>query len=108
LGESALMWAAAENHLEVARALIEAGADLNVRSTALDTPKLSFPRSGGPNTPFPRGGWTPLMFAARQGAVDTAVALAEAGADLNVQDPDGTTALVFAIINAHYELAAAL
>ena len=35
-------------------------------------------------------------------------ALAEAGADLNAIDPDGTTALNIAIINAHYEVAALL
>jgi ankyrin repeat protein len=35
-------------------------------------------------------------------------ALAAAGADLDATDPDGTTALTLAVINAHYELAAQL
>ena len=35
-------------------------------------------------------------------------ALAEAKADLNAQDPEGTTALIFAIINGHADAAAAL
>src|SRR4029079_17948081 len=35
-------------------------------------------------------------------------ALADARADLDLTDPDGTTALVVAIINAHYDLAAVL
>ena len=48
------------------------------------------------------------MYAARQGAADTARVLAERGANLNVQDPDGTTALMLAIINAHYDTAAVL
>ena len=82
-GETALMWAAAENHAAVVRALAEAGADVNARSTVLDAPVLEFPRSGGPNSPFPRGGWTALMFAARQGSIDAARALAELGANLN-------------------------
>src|ERR1700746_666812 len=34
--------------------------------------------------------------------------LGEKGADANLADPDGTTALVFAIINAHFDLAAML
>src|SRR5438876_996954 len=59
LGETALMWAAAENHGDVVRALVEAGAEINARSTVLEPPVLEFPRSGGPNAPFPRGGWTP-------------------------------------------------
>ena len=43
------------------------------------------------------------MYAAREGAVEGASALADAGADLNLTDPDGTTALVFAIINGHFD-----
>jgi ankyrin repeat protein len=126
-GETAVMWAAAENHGDAIRVLAEAGADLNARSTVLDAPVLEFPRSGGPNSPFPRGGWTALMFAARDGSIDAARALADLGADLNVaalpqtdvpMTPEqiaaaqkaniGTTALVFAIINVHYDLAAVL
>ena len=76
---------------------------------------------------FPRGGWTALMFAARQGAIDSGRALAELGANLerwwrcrkptcrskatnstSVDKGVGTTALVFAIINSHYDLAAML
>jgi ankyrin repeat protein len=125
-GETALMWAAAENHAEAVRVLVGAGADINARSTLLEAPVLEFPRSGGPNSPFPRGGWTALMFAAREGAIDAARALADLGANLNLvalpqtdvplkpedlkaaESGVGTTALVFAIINSHYDLAAAL
>ena len=126
-GETALMWAAAENHADVVRLLVEAGADVRARSTVLNAPVLEFPRSGGPNSPFPRGGWSAVMFAARDGAFDAAAALADLGADLNatalpqtdvpmkpeeieaaVANNVGTTALVFAIINSHYDLAAML
>ena len=48
------------------------------------------------------------MYAAREGAPDAARVLAEAGADVNLTDPDGTTALVVAIINGHYDTAAVL
>jgi uncharacterized protein len=50
----------------------------------------------------------PLLFAARQGALDVTRVLIRAGADLNITEPDGTNALVTAIINAHYDLAAFL
>ena len=36
---------------------------------------------------------------------DAAKALADAGADLNVQDPDGTPALTVAIVNGHHDVA---
>ena len=126
-GETAAMWAASENHADAIRVLAEAGADLDARSTVLDAPVLEFPRSGGPNSPLPRGGWTPLMFAARDGAIDAARALADLGANLNATalpqtdvplKPEeiaaaqakniGTSALVYAIINVHYDLAAML
>jgi ankyrin repeat protein len=48
------------------------------------------------------------MYAARQGAIASARALADAGADLNFTDLDGTSPLVLAIMNAHYEFAAML
>src|SRR5215208_646743 len=125
-GETALMWAAGENHAGAVQVLVKAGADINARSRVIDAPVLEFPRSGGPNSPFPRGGWTAVMFAARQGAIDAARALADLGANLNLTalpqtdvplKPEemrsadngiGTSALVFAIINVHYDLAAVL
>src|SRR5690606_13786945 len=57
---------------------------------------------------LPRGGWTPLMYAAREGSTDAVRALLSAAADPNLRDPEGTTALILAIINAHYDTAAAL
>jgi ankyrin repeat protein len=125
-GETALMWAASQNHASAVRLLVESGAQINAKSTVMAAPVLEFPRSGGPNSPLPRGGWTPLMFAAREGAIDAARALAELGADLNAtalpetdvpmkpeevaasKDGVGTSALVFAIINSHFDLAALL
>jgi len=108
LGETALMWAAADNHPEAIAALIEAGADKNARSTVLTLAPFQWVTSGMVSTTLPRGGWTALMYAARQNAMGAARALADNGADLNARDPDGTSALVFAIINAHFDLAAML
>jgi ankyrin repeat protein len=108
LGETALMWAAAENHAGAVRALVDAGADVNARSAALNYRQMKFATEAMITTPFPRGSWTALMYAARDGALDGARALADAGADLNLTDRDGTTALVFAIINGHFDVAAML
>jgi ankyrin repeat protein/mono/diheme cytochrome c family protein len=108
LQETALMWAAAENHAEVVAALIAGGANLDQKSWVTDTPTLLFPESGGPNIPFPKGGWTAAMYAARQNSLAALRVLADKGANLNLQDPQGATAMHLAIINLHYDAAALL
>lgn len=102
-GETALIWAAAEDHPDAVKVLVAHGADVNGRSSLLDIPT----RRNGQSI-LSLGSWTPLMYAARQGARDTVRMLASLGADLDLTDPDGATALVVAIINANYDTAAAL
>jgi ankyrin repeat protein len=84
-GQTALMWAAAENNAAAVKALIELGADPRARSKG--------------------GSFSPYLFAVRGGHVDAARALIEAGIGVDESLTDGTTALVLAVINAHYELA---
>jgi ankyrin repeat protein/mono/diheme cytochrome c family protein len=105
LGETALMWAAAHDQAPAVRLLIEGGAEVNGRSVLSPFPKLVFPGMGLNEITFPTGGWTPLMYAARQGTLGAAQALVDAKADVNLTAPDGATALVLAIINAHYDVA---
>jgi ankyrin repeat protein len=107
LGEDALMWAAARNHPEAVRMLIAHGAVVDGRSKALTYDKDRFGLEGV-LTILPRGNWTPLMYAAREGSADAARVLAEAGANLNLTDSEGTTALVRAIGNWHYDVAGVL
>jgi len=107
-GQTALMWAAAQNHRDIIPMLIEGGAEINARSKPLEFGKIAFNGSTMVSTPMPRGGMTAVMFAARQGALEGVRALAEAGADLNLADPDGTSALVMAIVNGHNEVATLL
>jgi len=106
-GETALMWAASENHAGVVRLLVSKGADVGARSKTLSFPQDRFGLEGV-LTILPRGNWTALMYAARDGATDAAQALVAAGAEVNAVDPDGTTPLVRAIWNAHYDTARAL
>jgi ankyrin repeat protein len=101
-GESALIWAAAENHADAIRVLAEHGADVDGRSALLALEPRQ--RRAGQSI-LPLGAWTPLMYAARENALAAGEALVATGANLNLTDPDGATALVIAIINAHYEFA---
>ena len=108
LGETALMQAAAQNQGAAIALLAARGADVNARSAASTIPTLTAPTIGIITMEFPKGSWTPLMFAAREGGVDATRALARAGANLNAQASDGVTPLMIAIINAQYDVAAAL
>lgn len=99
-GETALIWAAASDHADAVKTLLDAGADINARSIP-----LKFARRNAGLTRMGIGEWTPLMYAARDGALNSGRVLLERGADSNAVDPDKATALVLAIINYHYDFA---
>lgn len=96
-GQTALMWAAAEGNVMVVDALLKAGADFK--------------------TPLPSG-FTPLFFAVREGRGQVVRRLLQEGLNVNdVMQPKrrprngplpGTSPLILAIENGHFELAAQL
>jgi len=113
-GTTALVWAATGNHAAVVQLLAEAGADLDLQSSVTHYPHtqngvlLTGPEEGVSyvgQTVLPRGGWSATMYAAREGAPEAVRALADAGANLDLVDPEGTSALVIAIINGHWDVA---
>ena len=97
-GQIALMWAAADGNTAVVELLIKAGADIH--ATLADS------------------GFTPLLFAAREGRADVVRVLLKAGTDVNsATEPrkpnakgpaKGTSALILAVENGHFELALTL
>jgi ankyrin repeat protein len=106
-GQTALMWAVAERHSEVVRTLVAHGAHVDARSSieTLDTPVRAptyFPDVHFPTT---TGGFTPLLFAAQQGDVESARILLEAGADINGATAEDGSALVVATASGHEKLA---
>jgi uncharacterized protein len=86
-GWTALHWAAFHGKLDIVKALINAGADVNAKDN---------------------DGWTALHLAAKYGDLDVVKALINAGADLNVQDNFGRTALHWAARNGKLDIVKAL
>jgi len=115
-GTTALMWTVSEGHADAARLLIGAGADVNARSNyvAAANGRGFEGRTPAANRTDPKAeefasGWlTPLTLAAREGDVEMARVLVNAGADVNVAAGDGKKALALAIFNGNYEVASFL
>ena len=101
-GQTALMWATAERNAAAVQVLIEHKADFSVRTHAAPPPK---PMDTIFSAPFPVGGMTALLFAARQNDLKSAGILLAAGADVNQSALDGSSPILVAILNGHYTLA---
>ena len=118
-GQTTLMWAAAIEPAIVGM-LIEHGADVAARSNRLGvyTPRIpDFPDvtpQGGPvhqgfrktiYHPKFKGGFTPLMFAAQAGNVESARVLLAAGADVNEGTQEAGPPLLLAASNGREQVA---
>ena len=101
-GQTALMWAAANNNAAAIQLLAEHGADIDAKT---DNPSR---RADSPFAYAPPTGFSPLMFAVRAGHIEATRALLDAGADIDDTVSNGQTALVVAAANANWELAAYL
>ena len=105
-GQTPLMWAAAQGHAAMVRVLVEAGADVNTRSTVVTWERQ---RTAEPRDKWlPPGGFTALLLAARAGCVDCVNVLVKSGANINEIDPESHTALVLALMNGEFDVAGAL
>lgn len=107
---SPLMMAAYDGYTEIAKLLIEKGAEVNAKGgVEMDMTPLIFSASqdrldmvrlliehGANVNVKTRYGWTPLFFAVSRSKVDIAKLLIERGADANVKLPTGETALAAA------------
>mgnify|MGYP000535365496 CR=1 FL=1 len=104
--ESALMMAALHNQIEVATVLIERGAEVNRKGWTplhyaatrghIAMMRLLLENSAYIDAESPNG-TTPLMMAAMYGSPEAVKVLIQAGADLNIKNQLGLSALDFAV-----------
>jgi uncharacterized protein len=115
-GTTPLMAAAAERHPAAVKILIERGADVSARSNfvaaangrGFEGRTPSAPKNSQAVEEFASGWLTPLMFAAREGDLESAKLLVGAGADVNAVAADGKDALGLAVFNGNYDFASFL
>jgi uncharacterized protein len=104
-GQTPLMWAAAAKNAAAVQMLIDHKADLNAKTHTAPPAK---PLDTIFSAPYPVGGMTALLFAARQNDLESAKILLAAGASVKQAAADGTSPLLVAILNGHYALASFL
>ena len=102
-GQTALMWAAAQSQPQMIRFLIDHGAQVDLRATIRDWERR-VTAEGRPKD-MEHGGFTALLYAAREGCVACVRELVRSKADLNLADPDGVTPLILALMNIHWDVA---
>ena len=107
-GQTALMWAVAQGHHEIVDVLIQHGADVSARARV--RPRLMHAEATNASQydqgmMWNRGGYTPLLFAARNGDSQAGRLLVNGGADINSAAPTGASALVVAIHSGQFDFA---
>ena len=106
-GQTALMWAAAQSQAEMVKYLASVKGiklDDHGKVNQWERKIIQEPRPKDMN----KGGFTALIYAAREGCAACVANLLAAGADPDSEDPDRETPLLLAIQNMHYDTAAVL
>ena len=120
LEQTALMWAVREDHPGAVQLLLTRGAEVDARTRTGTAPARRPPGAGGGShgVGIVRSGWpdqgfqdatpgamTALLYAARDGALESAQMLIAGKAQVNQGEANGVTPLLIAIANGHLDLA---
>jgi ankyrin repeat protein len=120
--QTALMLAVRENHPAAVKLLIDRGAELNVhtrvgpdqafrppcKGTGCGSEGVGINRGGLPDRGIKAptsGGFTALLYAARDGRAAETKLLLMAEAKANLADPNGISPLLMAVVNNHLDVA---
>ncbi len=98
--QTALMWAAAENHPDVVAKLLTAGADLNARTQVRQGLRVAGYRQALPESV----GFSAILFAARAGARESLEVLLAHGGNVNDASSDGEGVLQTVMSTGHWNL----
>lgn len=102
-GQTPLMWAAARRHPAMVEFLASKGADVNARSAVRDYQRVATAESRAKF--LDRGGFTPLLYAARENCQGCVEALLKHKADINLPDPADVPPLSIAMMNGNWDVA---
>lgn len=113
---TALMYAAFEGHVEVAKLLLKEGADVSLvnnqnrnalmfasTSPSAEMVKLLIDAGSDVNLEDSVENWTPFLMAAAEGLIENMELLEAAGANIKALDVDGESALDFAMAHQKQE-----
>jgi ankyrin repeat protein len=102
--QTPLMWAAAEKQPTMVKLLLDRGAKVDARSRLNNWTRMvtAEPRAQMRDV----GGFTPLLYAAREGCLECVKLLLAGHADINLPDPEGVTPLIMALTNFHFDVGA--
>ncbi len=106
-GSTPLIWAAFKGHIDIVKVLIEAGANVNAKDQSGRTALIWVAQCEGTKTVQVQSGIA-LMRATRCVGTKTVQVLLEAGADVDVKDEDGWTALMWAADRGYTNIVEAL